>query len=311
MSSAPASSPAPPAGPRGPDEDPAGEVPSGWRLALASLRLMREGFWIKMGVTVVVLSVAFVMLGRWQYHRHLGKVVRNQQIDENYTAAPVPLSQVLAQPDSSLPGTRQWTPVQVTGVYESEHAVAIRNRPLDGNYGYEVVVPLRTATGAAFLVDRGWVPPGQDVTRPDSVPPPPTGEVTVVARLRPGEPPVDETPPPGQEMRIDLGRIATVAGGAVYRGAYGVLASEQPSVSPAPALLPRPDEDLGPHLAYAFQWWAGAVAAFVLIGVYLTKEARIRGGGDPGQRAVALNLPRLTSRRSEPTDEEWEDAADG
>jgi len=278
---------------------PAGRVGT----AMSALRLLREPFWLRITVAVLALSVLFGFLGRWQLHRHEAKVARNAQIDATYAAAPVPIGEVLAGPDAALPAGRQWTPVRVTGSYQPDRQVLIRNRPLDGNYGYEVVVPLRTDAGVAVLVDRGWVPPGQDFVRPDAVPAPPAGHVDVVVRLRPGEPPLDQTPPPGQEMRIDLPRIGAIAGGSYYRGAYGVLAAERPAPSQAPVLLPRPDEDLGPHLSYAVQWWAGALAAWVLLGVYLVKDVGVRAGG-----GIAAARPARVRRRA-PTDEEWEDAA--
>ena len=48
--------------------------------------------------------------------------------------------------------------------------------------------PLRTDTGQILIIDRGWLAPGNDQPEPDEVPAPPTGTVTVVARLMPGEP---------------------------------------------------------------------------------------------------------------------------
>jgi len=102
----------------------------------------------------------------------------------------------------------------------------------------------------------------------------------------------------------------------------------------APTLIPKPDDDLGPHLSYAVQWWAGAVAAYVLLGVYARREVEGRAGlgpadrpgaaGDsgssgssgssgepagPGARRPAEATAR--SRRRGPTDEEWEDGLGG
>ena len=92
-----------------------------------------------------------------------------------------------------------------------------------------------------------------------------------------------------------------------------MLAQEQPAPAAAPALIPRPDEDLGPHLAYAIQWWLGAVAVYVLLVVYARKEAQRRLLPAEAGPAPAEPASRATGRRSgrrELTDEEWEDLAD-
>jgi cytochrome oxidase assembly protein ShyY1 len=308
------------------------------RTTRSVLRLLREPLWARIALAVVGLSIAFVLLGRWQWHRHEGRLAANALVDANYAAAPVPIEQVLPSPQSALPPARLWTAVRLTGQYEPEHQVLIRNRPLNSVYGYEVVVPLRLASGAAVLVDRGWLDAGQNFVRPDTVPTPPTGEVTVVARLRFGEGSTGRVPPDGQELRIDLTRIAAVAGGPVYVGAYGQLDQEQPAPAVAPTLLPKPDEDLGPHLSYAIQWWAGAIAAYVMLGRYALREMlnRQAGPGIPDPSGVAeptgssgtsaaagpdvptsgtparrrLIPAAARSRRRGPTDEEFEDAAD-
>jgi cytochrome oxidase assembly protein ShyY1 len=240
-------------------------------------------------------------------------VARNAVIDANYGASPVPLADILATPSTSLPAARQWTPVEVSGVYQPGRTILVRNRPVKDSVGYEVIVPLRTSSGATFLVDRGWLPPGRDFGPPDSVPAPPGGTVTVVARLRPGERPAGRQESASSLTRIDVARLAAVAGGEVYRGAYGVLASERPPAAPAPAPLPRPDQGLGPHLAYAVQWWLGAAAAWALLGYYAVREAADRSGQVTSRRLRTAAQARRERRRRQrgPTDEEWEDAATG
>jgi cytochrome oxidase assembly protein ShyY1 len=310
----------------------------------AVVRLFREAFWLRALLLVAVLSVVFVALGQWQYSRHAERAGAAERIRSNYSAPAAPLEQVLPAPGAPLPEREQWRPVRVRGTYLADRAVVVRNRPLGGAPGYEVVVPLRTAGGAVLLVDRGWVP--GDATGPDAVPEPPAGDVTVVARLRPSEPGVDREPPPGQALRIDVPRIAAGLGAPTY-AAYGVLASETPAPPQSPRALPAPEVDLGINVAYAFQWWGFAVAAYGILLFYAAKEVARRrdgtdadasrdgphgrtegrteggpdggvdgtvNGGAPAPRrpsvAALAGAGRRRSRRGEPTDEEWEDAAD-
>jgi cytochrome oxidase assembly protein ShyY1 len=293
------------------------------------LRVLREPFWVRAAAVAVLLSVAFVLLGRWQWGRHEGRVAVAGRIDHNYDAAPVDVQALLPDPTAPLAAPDEWRPVHVVGTYLPDRSVLVRNRPLDGVYGYEVVVPFRPADGKPLLlVDRGWIPAGASGARPDAVPPPPSGTVTVVARLRPTEPPDDRTPPPGQEVHIDVPRITApvvdALGAPAVTRAYGVLATEDPRPAAVPSLLPRPDGDLGPHLAYAVQWWAAALVVYVLLVVYAGKEAGRRAGseGTGGGRAAdgrPAPVPRpgvrvpgweARSRRRGLTDEEWEDLAD-
>ncbi len=274
------------------------------------LRVLREPFWVRAALFAVLLSVACVFLGRWQWGRHEARAARADLVQRNYDAAPVPLATVLPDPAAALPAGSEWRQVRLQGAYLADRTVLVRNRPLDKTYGYAVVVPFRPADGGpVLLVDRGWIPNGASGARPDVVPAPPGGTVTVVARLRPTEPSLDRTAPTGQAPSIDVPTITATLGTPAATRVYGVLAAEDPAPTSAPRQLPRPDGDLGSNLAYAFQWWAGAVVAFVLLVVYAAKEAARRTGTTRG----AARPVRPRSRRRERqglTDEQWEDLAD-
>jgi len=241
----------------------------------AAPRLFLERAWAAGLVGTVALSVVFVLLGQWQFHRYEGKLTRRDRIVANYDALPRPLGLVLASARQVLSPGQEWTPVRVAGQYDADGMRLVRNRPLDGNTGYEVLVPLRLGDGGLLVVDRGWIPAGRTGRAPDQVPPVPAGSVEVVARLRPGEPASGRGAPPGQVQRIDLTGLAGALHGPVYR-AYGVLAVESPSPAAAPTLLPRPSVDLGPHLSYAVQWWGFAVTAYSVLGAMAVREVQAR-----------------------------------
>ena len=267
------------------------------------LRVLREPFWVRAALVAVLLSVAFVLLGRWQWGRHESKVTVADRVARNYDAAPVDLATLLPDPTAALAAGDEWRPVRLAGTYLADRAVLVRNRPLDGVYGYEVVVPFRPDDGAPLvLVDRGWIPNGASGARPTR----PAGP------RRHGHPRGAAAPhratggpfaTPREELRIDVPRITAPIAGALgapaVTRAYGVLASEDPRPATAPTLLPRPDGDLGPHLAYAVQWWAGALVLYVLLVVYASKEAARRAGGEgpDGTRAPPAERPPGPGRR--------------
>jgi cytochrome oxidase assembly protein ShyY1 len=267
------------------------------RVVAATRLLCRRGWTLGL-IGVLAFSAGCLALGQWQFDRHQNKALRNQRIDANYASQPLTLSQVLSDPSSPLLPDRIWQPVRVAGEYLAADTVVVRNRPLRGVFGYEVLVPLVLPDGTALLVDRGWIPNGENGSAPDSVPPVPSGTVTVVVRLRTGEPNLDRAPIPGQASSIDLTELAQRFRLRLF-GAYGVLAEEQPTAPQTPASLPRPDEDLGPHLAYAVQWWAFALAGPVLFARALDREA--------------TQSPTVAGpvRRHRPTDEDYEDALTG
>ena len=140
----------------------------------------------------------------------------------------------------------EWLPVELTGRYLVDQQLLVRNRPYNGASGFEVLVPFELDDGRVFVVDRGWVPVGSSIEAPDAVPAPPDGDVTVVARLKPGEPTLPgRTAPEGQLATIHLPSVAELVGDDTYTGAYGLLASEDPAPASAPSRRssPRPTRD--------------------------------------------------------------------
>ncbi len=248
----------------------------------AAPRLLRERNWVLAVLGLIVLSVAFALLGRWQLHRYQGKLENRTIVTTNYDAAPLPLSQVIA-PGRPLPHRLLWRQVEMHGRYLSADTTLIRNRPINIDqllYGYEVVVPLRLDDGSVVLVDRGWIPNGQTGAAPAAVPAPPGGEVDVIARLQPTEGHETRQAPPGQLNRIDVQALNARLSGPTYPW-YAMLAAETPSARVNPTQLPRPDVGLGPHLGYAWQWWAFGVVAWVLLAVAASREMRRRLDGRP------------------------------
>ncbi|WP_380156523.1 SURF1 family protein [Kineococcus sp. R86509] len=244
---------------------------------MSVLRLLREPRWLR-GLAVAVL-IAFVclLLGRWQWHRREERLAANAPLVQNYDARPVDVTRVLPA-GSELAKADVWTPVRVTGTYDVADTLLVRNRPRDDTAGYEVLVPLVLGDGTALVVDRGWLAAGDDTDRPDTLPAPAQGEVTVVARLRQWEEAKRGTVPPGQVGSIGRAQVAAAVPGLRLLDGYAVLATEDPSAATAPAPALRPDVDEGPHLAYTVQWFGFALTALVVWVVAGRRELDLRAG---------------------------------
>ncbi len=269
--------------------------------------------WLSLLALVLALAVACVMLGSWQWHRREERLARNALVVENYDSPAVPLDSVLD--DGTLRPESTWTPVTLSGEYVEAATVLVRNRPLEGQPGYEVLVPLVTDAGPTVLVDRGWVPTGRTGQDPDVVPAPPAGHVEAVVRVRPAEPMSDRDAPQGQTLSIspralaptvDAASAGAVDAATVVPGAYGVVASESPEPAQSLTRAPRPSLDEGPHLSYAMQWVAFALMGLVGF-VVLARRAAEWDAQEAGHAAPApARKPSRAGRR--PSAEEEEDA---
>ncbi|MCY7413203.1 MAG: SURF1 family protein, partial [Salinibacterium sp.] len=209
---------------------------SGWGFAFSRR-------WFGYLALVIVFAFLCTLLSMWQLARREEARTEIDRVELNWDAAPRELSQVLPSLDE-FDEDDTWTPVVITGRYLVEEQVLVRGRPFNGLPGFEQLVPLQLADGRVFIIDRGWLQVGNAQDTPDVVPLPPSGEVTVIARLKPGEPIVPgRSAPEGQLATIHLPQLDEQLGLPTYTGAYGLLDSEDPASAALPAAAVRPVAD--------------------------------------------------------------------
>lgn len=263
--------------------------------------------WLGYLTLVVVFAIACAGLSTWQLARRDEARAEIERVETNWDAAARPVTDILPQLDA-FDADDKWTPVTMTGEYLLDEQLLVRGRPRDGAAGFEVLVPLRLDDGSVFIVDRGWLPAGNEQDEPDLVPSAPSGRVTVVVRLKATEPIVPgRSAPEGQVATIHLPDIADRLDDPTYTGAYGLLASEDPAPSTRPAAVLKPVPDEGPHLSYAFQWIVFGIMAFFGLGWAIRREYRILNEDDPAERARAEERARKAAARPR-SDAEIEDA---
>ena len=261
--------------------------------------------WLGYLGVVVVFAVVCGFLAHWQWSRHEEKMAVVHQLEQRYDAAPVPLQEAVPTLGSYDPAL-EWQPVSMTGRYLADETLLVRNRPLNGQPGFEVLVPFQVAGGDVFVVDRGWVPTGNDQDAPDEVPAAPRGDVTVTARLKPGEPAIgSRTGVAGtnQIATVQLSEVQKRVDAEIYSASYGLLQSEDPAPAEAPVKASAPEIDTGLNLSYFVQWIMFAVGAFAFLFYVFRQERRNRAldeEGAEGDDARERELERARRRSARP-----------
>ncbi len=286
-------------------------------------RFLASSRWIGWLLLVAVFAAACVSLGNWQADRRQQVLTGIERVNKNYFAAPL-TGQAALDYFQALPEDKIWSTVELTGSYLNDDSRIVRNRIKAGSPGYEVLVPFKTTDGQVVVIDRGFLPIGnQESGHPDSIPAPPTGEVTLKARLKPGEIRLDRGAPEGQLATIQLEDYQNALGYPIAQGSYGIMYEESPAPELAPQPLDAPDMDEGPHLSYEIQWYIFGVLAFV--GFWYAaraqkkinaeeaaelEEARALGYEEPVHtvRKVRIKGPKQHRRDGSLTDEAIEDA---
>ncbi len=245
------------------------------------IRLLFTKRWMGYLALTVVFAIVSSFFGLWQWDRRGQAVAAINVLEANWDRVP----QELVSAEGLSPTSDQWTPVLVRGEYAPQDQILVRTRPRGGQVGFEVLVPLRSDTGFTVVVNRGWIPTGESRDFPDLVPEAPTGEVSVVARIKPGEPTLrGRGAPEGQLPSIDLGAMENAVGYDLETEFFLLLESETPqsAVAPLPSLRPVLDE--GPHLSYTLQWFVFALLALIAFVALLRQEARQEAGIVPREK---------------------------
>ena len=227
-------------------------------------------------LATAVLLPCLIALGMWQLDRSRQKLEIRELVASRVDAPAIDLSQGSSAALANA-GDVAFRAVSATGVYDVAGQVLIDNRIHQGQAGYHVLTPLRFNTQShAVLVNRGWVPWGNDRTiLPDT--PAPDGAVTVSGRaIVPGEY-FELEAPENVELaavwqNLDLDRFARRVGYPLMP-----IVVELDETSDAGGFVRRwRDHDDGwveRHRGYAFQWFSLA-ATLVIINLVLWVRRR-------------------------------------
>ncbi|WP_342355743.1 SURF1 family protein [Streptomyces cacaoi] len=263
-------------------------------------RFLLSRQWVILTLLGLVLIPTMIKLGFWQLHRHEARVARNEEVAAALHTRTVPVTELTGR-HRGPSDKDKFRPVTARGTFDEKHEVVVRHRTAaDGDtIGYFVVTPLVLKDGSALLVNRGWIRADRDLTAFPDVPPAPRGEVTVRGRMMPDETTeasgIKDTKglPDRQVMLINSRQQEKRLHQPVLRGFVQLTSSSPKGQGKQPEVLPEPDHSgIGPHMAYAVQWWlfTGAVPVGWVILVRREAQERRRkaeGGTAPGGGTTA------------------------
>ncbi|MFI0810599.1 SURF1 family protein [Streptomyces echinatus] len=239
------------------------------------------------GINVfVLLAIPFcVFMGSWQLSRFEGRVQDHRAAGEQAASgrdeAARPLRTMLPV-DKSTSGRR----VTASGRYGEQ--LLVPGRELDGKRGFYVLTLLRTDSGKALPVVRGWLPGTADAAR---APAAPAGEVTVTGALQASETPGDNGVgtqgglPTGQTAAISSATLVNLVPYRLY-DAWVTLDKGDAGMKAVPASAPDGtglDLKAFQNLGYTGEW-------FVFAGFVVFMWFRLLRREIEFQRDAALGL---------------------
>jgi cytochrome oxidase assembly protein ShyY1 len=252
--------------------------------------LLRPG-WLAFIALVVGFAVAcYALLAPWQFGREAQRKAQERAIAAADATPPVPLAE-LVPAGSGVGPALEWRRVTLTGTYLPESEAVVRLRVVDGKPAVEVLTPMRLDDGRVVAVDRGYAPVADGQAVP-AYPAPPTGTVTVTARLRPDQPdplhrPVVQHEGPPQLYAADSRVVGTTAGLDLVPGILQLPAGQPGALEPV-GVGPAPSAAPFTNLSYALQWLTFGLIALVAMGYFIRLEVLQRRGGDRRTRRTEV-----------------------
>ena len=224
----------------------------------------------------LVMFIVLIGLGTWQLERKTWKEGLIAALAERTSAEPVPLP--TPERWSALdPESDEFRRVTFSATIASEREVLVYGsgssvRPDVSGPGYWVFAPAELAGGAVVVVNRGFLPEGQQDPKTHM---PPAGHVDVIGALRWPEPRGWFVPNDDLARNLWFARdqlsMARAKGWGNVAPFYVELESSTGSLPRAGRLTPTLRNE---HLQYALTWYGLAAVLAVMFALWLRSRRR-------------------------------------
>jgi len=228
--------------------------------------------WILATLLVFAGTAFCIRMGIWQLDRLEQRRAFNAQVETMRAMEMLDLNQTLPDDISKM----EWRAVTVTGEYDFENQVALRNQFNGAEYGYHLITPLRF-TGGAVLVNRGFIPADGNSTPNDWRKYDEAGAVTLTGQIRLGQGKPAFGGVADAEGKLDVWNnldVNRIAAQSPYRLLPVFVQPNEVEGDEIPPIAFQPKVELteGPHFGYALQWFSFATILFFGYPFYLRKQ---------------------------------------
>lgn len=232
--------------------------------------------WVFTTLLVFAGTLVLIRLGVWQLDRLETRRANNAHYVEMLSMPPLDLNAEIPESLTEM----EYRAVTVSGIYDFENQIAVRNQVHLEQYGYHLFTPL-LFNGTAVLVNRGWIPADGNSAPQDWRTYDEPGEVTVagVIRLGRGKPAFggvdDALPADGSRLEIwNNADVARIAEQTPYPILQIYIQPETDAGDATPPIPSAPEFELteGSNFGYALQWFTFAAILFFGYPFFLRKQ---------------------------------------
>ena len=239
--------------------------------------------WLKTTILVIAAVLVMIRLGFWQLDRLDQRRAFNERVEAQLAEELLELSPQNLDLDLY---NMEYRAAEVSGEFDHEHQVVLRNQDWRGNLGVHILTPLMIeGEKRAILVDRGWVP-YEDFVEGNLAQYDHPGSVQFMGTIRRSQSKpliggrADILPAPGEPALAAWNwiNISNISRQIPYEllPVY-LVRTPDPTENQLPYRIQQELElTEGSHLGYAFQWFTFAAILAIGYPIFVRKEEERR-----------------------------------